>query len=289
MTPTLRRRVVLLLLLAVSLDVAPQAVAADFLGLGGIIRTLEEVTKPITDPLLKPFRRLRRQDPRKIPATPPADPADEFDEYALPTVSDPLEGFNRAVFAFNDRAYNHAVRPVANGYRRVVPKPARASVTHFFENIRYPVRFAGALLQGKPSLALRETERFLVNTTMGVGGLLRPSDRVPALRALPEEDLGQTFATWGLPRGPYLVLPLFGPTTFRDAAGLAGDSFLVPTSWNWLESYSWTVRAGLQVSDAVQLTPDLLERYDGFKSAALDPYLALRDGYLSYRDAASRN
>ena len=216
--------------------------------------------------------------------------AGEVDDYAAPRVSDPFERVNRALFRFNDGFYIHLLRPFARGYERVVPSPVRRGLGNFFDNLKFPVRFVSSVLQVKLGRATRETGRFLLNSTAGVAGLVRVSDSVPALAAVPAEDVGQTMGVWGFGPGPYLVLPFLGPSSLRDAVGLAGDAFLNPLNWSRAERAikhdpsAW--RYGAQTLDLVNSCPDLIRTYDGFKQAAVDPYVSVRDGYLQYRAAA---
>jgi phospholipid-binding lipoprotein MlaA len=215
--------------------------------------------------------------------------ADEVDEYAVVQVSDPLEPVNRAIFKFNDGVYTYVLRPISKGYVRAVPEPARQGIRNFFENLRFPIRVVNSALQGKFARAGRETEKFFVNTIAGLGGFIRISDDVPALAAIPSEDTGQTFGVWHIGKGPYLVLPLFGPGTLRDTAGGVGDYFLNPLNWNprdHIEWYTWEVQTGVQVVNGVNAVPDLLKTYDAARKDAIDPYIAVRTAYVQYREAA---
>lgn len=218
--------------------------------------------------------------------TPPPAADDDFDEYATPKVSDPFEGFNRSMFAFNEKAYHYVLRPISHGYTAITPKPVRRGLSNFFDNIRFPVRFVGSVLQGKGRRAARETGRFLVNSTLGLGGLLDPADNIKPLAHVPAEDIGQALGAWHIGAGPYLVLPLLGPTSTRDLVGRIGDYALTPTSWKWIDHYDWRVRSGVQTLDTLNALPPTLELYDQFEASALDPYISLRNGYLSYREEA---
>jgi len=215
---------------------------------------------------------------------------EEPDEYAAPKVSDPLEKMNRALFKFNDGFYAHVLRPLARGYKRVVPAPVRRGLGNFFDNLKFPVRFAGSILQARPGRAARETGKFVLNTTVGLAGLVRVSDDVPALVDVPPEDVGQAIGAWGVGSGPFLVLPFLGPSSLRDTVGLVGNTLLNPVNWTATENTfpgynaAWTYRA--QAIDFTNATPGLVETYDGFKQSSVDPYTAVRDGYLQYRAAA---
>lgn len=230
--------------------------------------------------------------PRMFAQQTPADTdfdEDEFDEYAVVQVSDPFEPFNRAMFTFNDGLYDYVLRPVSNGYTRVVPKPARTGIRNFFDNLRFPIRFVNSTLQGKFDRAGRETGKFVVNSIAGLGGFVRISDDVPALAMVPREDTGQTFGVWGIGKGPYLVLPVFGPGTVRDTVGSVGDHFLNPLNWNLRENihgYSWEIDTAVTTANVVSALPDLLYAYDAPRKDAVDPYIAVRSAYIQYRDAA---
>ncbi|HSI08504.1 MAG: VacJ family lipoprotein [Rariglobus sp.] len=224
------------------------------------------------------------------PANPePAVPADEVDDYAPVPVSDPLEPFNRAMFSFNNGLYDYVLRPVSKGYVKVVPSPARTGLRNFFENLRFPIRFVNSALQAKFGRAGLETEKFVVNTVAGVGGLFRVSDKIQSLAAVPREDTGQTFGVWHIGKGPYLVLPVFGPGTARDTVGAVGDYFLNPLNWNLRENldwYGWELQTGVTVVNAVSGLPETLQTYDALRKDAIDPYIAVRSSYVQYREAA---
>lgn len=222
---------------------------------------------------------------------------EEEDEYALPAVSDPFERVNRSVFKFNDGVYRHVVRPITRGYEAVTPAPLRRGLISFFDNVKFPVRFAGCLLQGKLDRAAAETGKFVVNSTAGVGGFIKVSDRFPKLR-VPEEDIGQALGKWGLPPGPFIVLPILGPANPRELVGRAGDYVLTPTSWSRgsivpedlqvMNEMSWEWRLGISALDALSAFPEILSAYETFSKSAVDPYVAFRNGFLQYREAVIR-
>ena len=222
-------------------------------------------------------------------AAPPA-ASEESDEYATPRVSDPLEPVNRALFKFNDGFYVHVLRPFAHGYELVVPSLVRRGIGNLFDNLKFPVRFVSCMLQARPGRATREMGKFLLNSTVGVAGLVRISDSVPQLAAVPSEDVGQTFGVWGVGAGPYLVLPFLGPSSLRDTVGLAGNVMLNPVSWSATEhavrGYDAMWPTSAQAVDFSNSSPDQIRTYDSFKQAAVDPYISVRNGYLQYRAAA---
>lgn len=230
---------------------------------------------------------LRAEDTPPDPAEYPDEAAEdaEFAEYEVPRVSDPFEPVNRSVFRFNDTVYRHVLRPFARGYEKAVPRLMRRGIGSFFDNLRFPVRFVSCVFQGRVDRSAAETGKFLVNSTVGIGGFIKVSDRIPELQ-VPAEDVGQTIGRWGVGHGPFIVIPVLGPSSVREVAGRVGDGFLTPTSWDFLDHYDWKVRAGLQTADAVNGTPELLATYDSLRKAALDPYIAFRNGYIQYRDAA---
>jgi len=189
---------------------------------------------------------------------------------------DPWEGFNRQVYAFNDAIDRTAVRPVAVAYRDYVPRPARRGASNFISNLSHPGVIANSALQGKFGEAASGTGRFLINTTIGIGGLFDPASRV-GLRAA-NEDFGQTLGVWGLGPGPYMVLPGLGPSTVRDTSGLAVDTYLDPT----YSTIPLPERYGLYLLRAIDTRASLLDA-DRFLEEEFDPYVSMREAYLQRR------
>jgi phospholipid-binding lipoprotein MlaA len=188
---------------------------------------------------------------------------------------DPFEGFNRKVFAFNDRVDAWILRPVARGYDTVTPDPVQRRIGNVYSNLATPFSAVNQLLQGKPRAGLSELTRFMVNTTVGIGGLFD----VAAANGLPrrEEDFGQTFAVWSGGQGPYLVVPFRGPATTTHAAGMVVSAITSP-----LRLISPTrdqiIIGAVEVVDA---------RADLLSSERLisgDRYLFIRDAYLQSRE-----
>lgn len=202
---------------------------------------------------------------------------------AIYTVADPLEKFNRAMFVLNDKLYFWLMKPVARGYRAVVPTPARSGVKNFFYNVTAPVRIVNNILQGKGQAAEAEWARFLYNTTVGVLGFRNPAGNIPKLNP-DEEDLGQTLAVWGVGDGFYLVLPFLGPSTLRDTTGFVGDLYLNPVAY--ADTYEVSIGSG-----ALNQLNNLSFRigdYEALKKAALDPYEAFRNAYIQLRQSKIR-
>lgn len=201
------------------------------------------------------------------------------EEQEVATIADPLEPFNRAMFQFNDKLYFWALKPVAQGYNKVVPERARVSVKNFFSNLRFPIRFVSCLLQADFGGAATELGRFAVNTIWGVGGLLDPSSSEQLKIPKRDADIGQTLGVYGVGQGFYIVWPILGPSSPRDSVGIVGDFFLYPVSYitPW---YAWlAVRGYEEINDTSLRIGD----YESLKEAAIDPYVALRDAYDQYR------
>lgn len=231
-----------------------------------------------------------------VPAEPvPFDPFDDAsdDEFGdegemLPMVADPLVGLNRAMFAFNDKLYFWVLKPVASGYRVVVPTPVRVSIKNFFFNLLMPVRLVNCLLQGKGQAAGGEFSRFMINSTVGMLGFLDPAIDYPELNP-PEEDFGQTLGYYAVGNGFYIVWPIFGPSTLRDTVGGIGDWALNPFSFMKLIK----VDAGVLTSDSTNViafgtrtvndASFYIGDYEALKNAAMDPYEAFRDAYIQNR------
>jgi phospholipid-binding lipoprotein MlaA len=207
-------------------------------------------------------------------------PAEEpFPEEApSPSIADPIEPLNRALFVFNDKAYFWVMKPVAQGYRAVVPEGVRLSVRNFFSNISMPIRFVNNLLQGKIRNSGVELLRFAINTTAGLGGLFDPAKNDFHLSPR-DEDLGQTFGKYRLGHGLYIVLPLLGPSSLRDAIGLAGDAFLDPVYYVG----NTEVIVGAKVLKTENEVSLRIGEYEDLKNSAIDPYVAVRDAYSQYR------
>jgi len=200
------------------------------------------------------------------------------EESPPPRLADPLEPLNRALFVFNDKAYYWVMKPVAQGYAAIVPETARVSVRNFFRNITMPVRFVNNLLQGKIRNSGIELLRFLINTTTGIGGLFDPAKNDWHIEPR-EEDLGQTLGKYGLGHGFYLVLPLLGPSSLRDTAGLAGDWFLDPI--NYIDDDRVVI--GAHVLNAENEVSLRIGEYEDLTKSAIDPYVAVRDAYSQHR------
>jgi phospholipid-binding lipoprotein MlaA len=208
--------------------------------------------------------------------------ADEYGGVAVgTTIADPLEGFNRAMFVFNDKLYFWFMKPVAQGYGFVVPEQARVAVNRFFLNVRTPVRLVNCLLQFKLHDAGTEFWRFTVNTTLGVGGLFDPAKAWAGVD-LKREDTGQTLGRYGLGPGFFINWPFFGPSSLRDSFGLIGDHGLDPVSY--LTPQEPWISTPTKLYDKLNLLSLNIGVYEDLKKDSLDPYLFIRDAYHQHRE-----
>ncbi|MBW2145450.1 MAG: VacJ family lipoprotein [Deltaproteobacteria bacterium] len=194
-------------------------------------------------------------------------------------IADPLESMNRAFFDFNDKLYFWVLKPVATGYKTIVPQPARIGVRNFFSNLATPIRLVNCLLQANFKGVGTEIVRLVMNTTLGMGGLFDPAKEGLNIEKQ-EEDFGQTLGFYGAGPAFYINWPILGPSSLRDTVGFVGDLFLDPL--NYLVA-SIPANIGVRSYDRVNETSLTLGDYEDFKDAAIDPYIALRDAYHQYR------
>lgn len=190
--------------------------------------------------------------------------------------SDPWEGVNRATFAFNDRLDSWVAKPLAKGYKAASPRFVEVGVSNFFDNIDGVSSTLNHLLQGKWSGAGRDGSRFLLNSTVGLVGLIDVATGM-GVEKKQREDFGQTLRAWGVPKGPYLVLPLLGPSTITDSAGLVGDYYTAPTTYIEHDRTSLSITA----VDLLQTRAGLLGADDLVSG---DRYLFFREAYLQNRE-----
>lgn len=203
-----------------------------------------------------------------------ASPDGPADPYA-----DPWESMNRKVFAFNDTLDVHVLEPVAKGWDAVVPDSVQSAIHRFFENIRYPVVFVNDVLQAKPEWAIMETWRFVVNSSIGLAGFFDPATPLGLLRR--DEDFGQTLAVYGVDSGPYLVLPLLGPSNPRDTGGMAVDAIVPPGGFVGIIPF-W-VNVGARSVNVVNQRARYLDDVEEAKRSSVDYYVFVRNGYIDYR------
>jgi len=191
-------------------------------------------------------------------------------------VNDPFEPINRGIFAFNDFADTYVMRPVAVGYQWLLPGVVRTGINNFFDNISYPVDIVNALLQGKFRQAASDSARLGINTTLGFAGFLDPATAAGLARN--NEDFGQTLGVWGVPEGPYLVIPIFGPRTVRSGVGDLVDIQYNP-QFNLGRS---GIRTKVNIVWLIHQRSTLLGVDQEIKRA-FDRYSFLRDSYLQNR------
>lgn len=205
-------------------------------------------------------------------------------EEETPIISDPRESLNRAIFAFNAVVYKCTLTPASQGYDFLLPQKVQGSINNLFSNLAMPIRFFNNIFQGKRKGASTEMNRFLINSTLGLGGLFDPAESVFKLE-LRAEDFGQTLGYYGLGSGNYIVWPIVGPSNGRDSIGFIVDLVFSPLTWlsvlhtepdelftamsavRYLNNYSYNLR----------------ERYEGVIEQAIDPYAAIRHAYTHNR------
>jgi phospholipid-binding lipoprotein MlaA len=215
-----------------------------------------------------------------------ADNPDEFtpgdDPKAQEEVFDPLEGMNRRLFAVHNTLDRWVMAPVARGYRAIAPRPVRNGVSNFLGNLGAPVVLANDLLQGKPVRAGKTLARFGVNTTVGVLGIFDPAASIGLEPH--NEDFGQTLAVWGVGEGPYIFVPLLGPTNVRDGVGHMVDSVFDPFTWAQFEGdQEFALVRG--VGGAVSGREELLDVIDSINDTSIDPYARFRSIYGMMRES----
>jgi phospholipid-binding lipoprotein MlaA len=200
---------------------------------------------------------------------------------ALPTGErdgrDRYERGNRAVYRFNSALDRGIAKPIAKTYVKVTPKPVRTGLGNFFRNLTYPTVIANDLLQAKGKAFVVDTTRLVVNTTIGIGGLFDPATQMGL--AAGDEDFGQTLGKWGVPAGPYLMLPILGPSSIRDAFGFGVDQFTDPKSY--LSNIYLSL--GLTALDLVDNRAELLST-ENVLNNSYDPYAFVRNAYLQRRE-----
>lgn len=194
------------------------------------------------------------------------------------TNKESFEGFNRGIYKFNDTVDRAALKPVAKGYRKVTPQFVRTGIGNVLSNLEYPGTFINQFLQGKVVLGLKDTGRFLINSTLGVAGIFDVA--TPLGLEKNDEDFGQTLAVWGVPSGPFVNLPLFGPSSMRDAPSRIGDWFSnplqyteVPWEWDWAQ----------RIINPIHTRSELLP-LDETLQRTYDPYVFIRDAWVQQRE-----
>jgi phospholipid-binding lipoprotein MlaA len=223
-------------------------------------------------------------EPAGAAAAPATAEYDEYDELyfdqepAEEVTHDPIEPVNRGILVFNDGLDRWVLSPVARGWDWVMPDFVERAIRNAFDNLDFPVVFVNELLQGKPLGAGRAVARFAINTTVGIAGLMDPAATIGLGKR--DEDFGQTLGVWGLPGGPYLMLPLLGPSNVRDTVGMIVDSGASVVSF-FIPFYASAAMKAVETVDRRSLIGDEIDRE---RRAALDWYAAVRSAYNQYRE-----
>ena len=213
-------------------------------------------------------------------AAEPDDYEDEYEDDAKKvTVADPLEPFNQDMYVLNDFLILYVLEPAAKVEKKVIPWEFRTIARNMLQNIRFPVRFVNALLQAKLEKAGDEFASFFLNSTVGFLGMADVSAAYPGLKKNPE-DMGQTFAVWGWEESSFLTIPFFGPSTLRDALGKLPDIVMDPLFW-LIEGVPASI--GKRAGEAINDTSFRIGDYEAIKKASIDPYVAIRNGYIQNR------
>ncbi len=194
------------------------------------------------------------------------------------TIPDPLEPVNRVFFEANDKLYFWFFKPLATGYKAIIPEQGRVGVRNFFSNLNTPVRVANCLLQAKFKGAGNEVARFLLNSTFWMAGFFDVAKKEFNVEK-EDRDFGQTLGVWGLGPAFYIDWPILGPSNVRDSLGFAGDLFLDPRTYILNRPIFYVIRPVELIND----TSLRIGEYESLKKAALDPYIALREAYHQYR------
>lgn len=296
--------IIVVLLLSLGLLIAPYSVwakaspkpvssTASPSSLAGLERYADKVDiflEKDTTPDEKPAEEEKVEE---IPGeTPKAQDGDELDDYAeddpfasdepdtAETEEDTLESVNRVMFGFNETFMDYILTPISKGYRAIIPEEGRIAVRNAFHNLSAPARLVSSIVQLDADKSGRVLGRFLINSTVGLGGFIDVADQEFEIKKV-DEDFGQALAVRGVPAGPYLVLPIFGPSTTRHAFGRVVDSALNPVSY---------FGAGLLVNAAVSATEQVneysfnIEDMENLEESAVDPYEGMRHFYLQIRE-----
>ncbi len=196
-----------------------------------------------------------------------------------PSAQDPWEPFNRSVFEFNEGLDAYVLKPVVTGYRFILPEFVRDGIYNVFSNYKDIYTALNNVLQGKPSYAFNDLMRVVVNTTMGLGGLIDLA--TPGGLEKHNEDFGQTLGVWGVPSGPYVVLPFFGPSSVRDTFGTVAD---IQTDYLFQYIDDVGLRNGITALRVVNARNTYFEAGDLLDGAAIDKYSFMRDAYIQKRE-----
>lgn len=196
---------------------------------------------------------------------------------------DPLEPVNRIVFTFNDTLFVWVMEPVATFYSEIVPEDLRGCINNFFWNLQEPLRFVNSLLQGRFSESINVLGRFVINSTLGIYGLADAAGVDFGIKPV-DATLGQTFETWGIGDGFYLVIPLYGPSTFREITGDVVDAIGMTPYYSWTDDL--VVAGTIYVGKETNKLSLHLGEYEEWTKLLFDPYVSFRNAYFQYRRTA---
>ena len=248
----------------------------------------KEIEIDIEKKSLKPTKRKTKskQKPKKKPEPKPTeeldfeDAEDPFDDdfASLPKVDDRFESFNRFMFGVNANIEKYFFEPLTKGYRFITPEPGRLAIRNAFDNVGMPSRFISSAAQGNFEKSGRTFSRFLINSTLGIGGFFDVAKDYAGLDSV-DEDFDQALANYGTPNGPYLVLPVFGPTSTRHAFGRTVDGLLNPVNY----FLPFLGNAGLTVGEQVNSFSFYVEDKKALDQDAIDPYQSMQDFYYQNR------
>lgn len=212
---------------------------------------------------------------------------EDYDDEHVVVIADPLEPWNRFWFGFNDIFMLRILKPVYAGYVAVTPEELRSGLSNLLHNLQTPVRIVNRLLQGEVSMAGVEFGRFVVNSTVGFGGLINVAAKDKPLRPFDEQgaSFDRTLAVWGAGEGFYLVWPLYGPSTARGTVGLAGDYVASPFFWgaSQFDVAGFWLATGSETALKFNNLGGLIDAYESLTKMAVEPYTAVREAYIMYQ------
>lgn len=209
---------------------------------------------------------------------------DEWDEYDDIYIEDPYENYNRKMFRINDKIYRSVFTPLAKGYDFIIPNRVQRCFNNVFRLAGTPKRFFNNLFQKKYKSSFIEFERLLINSSLGIGGLFDPANHFFNLEQQ-TEDFGQTLGHYGFDQGPYIIWPIVGPSTRRDALGFAGDTAFSPFFWFGIYDVEpEDVFRGMSMTKRVNnYTYNVRSNYERITESAIDPYIALQHAFIQNR------
>ncbi len=211
-----------------------------------------------------------------------SDSLDDYDTAPVDSISDPLEPWNRFWFRFNDIFFLHVAKPAYNAWVFITPHQLRSGLKNFFSNVMFPMRFVNNILQFRFLEAGVEFGRFFINTTSSLGFADVAKGKKTIVPVDPSgEDFGQTLGRWGIGHGFYVVWPFIGPSSARDTVGRAGDLFTDP----FFYVYPWELATSSELSLRFNALGDVLPLYEDLNNAAVDPYIAMREAYINFRNS----